>query len=130
MALLVADFYEVCHVTSIRELEVALGRRYGPCANHFWISHDQEKNPTLAMFVKGDLASLTYFPNDSHPGFTSIGAIEGLNPDETSIFYMDSPTQEQEVLNSSIVTFPTALNVAREFFSSKELPRAIQWFEL
>lgn len=129
MALRVEDFYDDCDVTSAVELESALQKRYGS-ANSFWLSHDREKYPSISLLVKGDLATVTYFPHDDHPGFTSVGNIEGLDPDGVTVFYLDSPTQEQEVLNASVVPFSTALEVAKEFFRSKELPRAIKWFEL
>ena len=43
---------------------------------------------------------------------------------------MDSPDQAQEVLNSSVVPFNKAVEVAKEFFLSEEMPVAIDWLEL
>ena len=56
--------------------------------------------------------------------------LEGLPPQGTTLFFMDSPDQEQEVLNSSVVPFSKAIEVANEFLFSEEMPRAIKWFEL
>ena len=126
----VEDFYGASDVASITDLESVLRRRYGRGVNSFWLSHADEKNPTLSMLVKGELATLTYFPQESHPGFTSIGKMEGLDPDEMTIFYLDTPEQEQEIMNSSVVAFSSAVEAAKEFFNSRNLPTAIKWSEL
>ena len=117
----IEDFYGACEVSDATELENALNRRYGKEANSFWLTHSPSKSPSLAILVKGDLASLNYFPG---------GEVDGLNPEEMSIFYLDNPNQEQEVLNSSIVPFSDALKTAKELLASKELRSAIEWFEL
>ena len=130
MAMRVEDFYDAHDVASITDLESALNKRYGQGVNSFWLSHAREKGPVISLLVKGDLATLTYFPGRDHPGFTSIGKMEGLNPDENTILYLDNPDQAQEIPNTSIVPFSTALEVSKEFFNSRNLPTAIQWFEL
>ena len=126
----IEDFNGTCDVSNATELENALNKRYGQEANSFWLTHSPSKSPSLAILVKGDLASLNYFPGGDSAGFTSVGEVKGLNPDEMSIFYLDNPNQEQEVLNSSIVPFSDALKTAKEFLASKKLPSTIEWFEL
>ena len=45
-------------------------------------------------------------------------------------FYLDTPDQKQEIFNRSIVPVLRAIDAAQEFLVSKDLPRAIEWFEL
>lgn len=111
------------------ELETVLQRRYGPGLNSFWLSHDGESYPTVALLVKGDLACLHYFPKDSHPGFLSIGPVQELKPDGATTFLLDN-LDEAEMPNSSVVYFHQAVEVAKEFLASKELPKSVQWIEL
>jgi hypothetical protein len=111
------------------ELETVLQKRYGPGVNSFWLTHDGEKYPAVALLVKGDLACLHYFPKDSHPGFLSIGSAEELTPDEATIFQLDNLDQA-EMPNSSVVHFHQAVEAAKDFFASKELPKSVQWIEL
>ncbi len=98
--------------------------------NSFWLSHSDGTKPSLSMLVRGDLACLHYFPDDSHPGVSSIGEVAALKPGGTTIFFIDNPDQEQEILNSSVIHFAKAIEVAKEFFACKGLPRSIKWFEL
>ena len=126
----IEDFDGACEVSDATELENSLNRRYSQEANSFWLTHAPSKSPSLAILVKGDLASLNYFPGGNSAGFRSVGEVKGLNPEEMSTVYLDSPNQEQEVLNSSIVPFSDALKTAKEFLASKELPSTIEWFEL
>ena len=126
----VADFSGECHVTNEIELESAISRRHGRGVNAFWLAHGDEKNPALAILVTGDLACLHYFPSDRHPGFRSVGAIEGLKRGELTTFSVSSVSDEAGILNDAIVPYSVASTVAKEFFRSKELPRSIEWFEL
>jgi hypothetical protein len=53
-----------------------------------------------------------------------------LKPEEAAIFFLDSPAQEQEMPNTSMAYFSKAVEAAKDFFASKELPRSIEWLEL
>jgi len=129
MTLRIQDFENTRNADDVNELERALRVRHDD-ANSFWLSHGKETKPALSILVRGDLAYLHYFPDDSHPGFSSIGAVRELKRDGTTTFFLDTPEQEQEIVNSSIVSFSEAVKVAKEFFISKDLPEAIKWFEL
>jgi hypothetical protein len=115
---------------TILELETVLQERYEPGVNSFWLSHDDEKHPTTALLVKGDLSTLLYVPREGHPGFTPVGGVKGLDEKEFTIFSIDTVEQELEVLNSQVVPLSTALSAARDFFASKELPKSYEWQEL
>lgn len=130
MNMRIEDFEGAYEASDISELEMVLQKRYGPGVNGFWLSHDNEKYPSVSLLVRGDLACLHYFPADSHPGFLSVGSIQELKPDESTIFFLDNPNQEQEIPNSSVISFYEAVEVAKGFFASKELPGSIEWLEL
>jgi len=129
MSLRVQDFENTTHAASLRDVETAINKRFGG-VNSFWLSHDDEKSPALSMLVRDDLAYLLYFPNDSHPGFASVGDVTELKRGESTIFFLDTPQQEQEILNEFVIHFSKAVEVVKEFFASKDRPRTIQWFEL
>ncbi len=129
MTVRIQDFAAITNVNTISELEQLLQKRYCNDANSFWLSHNDESKPSMSLLVKGDIAYLHYFPSESHPGFASSRNDENLI-DGTTIFFLDSPDQEQEILNSSVVSFAQALKAATEFFYSKNLPKSINWSEL
>ena len=79
MSMTIWDFDGRHEASSPAELELILRKRYKPEVNGFWLSHDNEKHPTMPMLVNGDLATLGYFPRESHPGFTPTGGIAGLD---------------------------------------------------
>jgi hypothetical protein len=130
MSMKIEDFGGAHDANSASELEKILQKRYGSGANGFWLSHDNERSPAISLLVKGDLACLHYFPDELHPGFLSVGAIEELTPSETTTFFLDTPDQEQELPNSAVIRFSKAVEVAKDFYASKELPRSIRWLEL
>jgi hypothetical protein len=93
MNMRVEDFGGAHKASNISQLETVLKKRYSPGVNGFWLSHDNEKYPSVSLLVKGDLGCLHYFPTDSHPGFLSIGSVQELKPDEATIFFLDNPDQ-------------------------------------
>jgi len=127
----VEDLREASEVINDAQLESLLSKRYGNGANAFWLFGSTEKYPAMSILVKGDLATLHYFPRARHPGYRSIGlaAELGLDPEGMSVFYANEG-EEQEIVNDSIVPFPHALAAAREFLASGRLPEALEWFEL
>jgi hypothetical protein len=124
------DFKGTCQASNAAELETILRKRYGSGVNGFWLSHDNERHPTVSLLVKGDLSTLLYVPRESHPGFIPVGCAEGLDRKENTTFSIDTIEQELEVSNEAVVRFSTAVSVAKDFFASKELPTSIEWMEL
>jgi hypothetical protein len=130
MTLNVEDFEGLHEANSIPALESVLAKRYNEESNSFWLSHGRKKHPALALLVKGNLAGIHYFPEDSHPGFIPTGNLAGLKSKQMTSFQMDNGGEEVQILNDAIVPFALALAVAREFFTSDALPRSINWAEL
>jgi hypothetical protein len=130
VTLRVEDFGGLHDATSVNALEKILTKRYNEEANSFWLSHENRRHPALTLLVKGNLAGLHYFPEESHPGFVPAGNTAGLKSGEMTIFYMDKGGEEMQIVNDAIVPFSSALAVAKEFFGSEALPKSIRWTEL
>jgi hypothetical protein len=130
MSLRIEDFGGARHANDEAEVASALTRRYGHDVNEFWLFHDERRAPALAIVVKGDLASLTYFPEGAHPGFTSVGTLGELDPNGSTTFSINSPSERHEVDNRSIVPTFVAVQAAQEFLRDPGLPSAAKWFEL
>ncbi len=130
VSLQIEDFEGLHEANSISTLESLLMKRHKDESNSFWLSHGSKRHPSLALLVKGELAGLHYFPEESHPGFVPAGNIAGLTSGKTTTFYMDDGGEVVQVVNDAIVPFSAALVVAKEFFFSEAMPKAIKWVEL
>jgi hypothetical protein len=118
-------------VTNNSDVERILLKRYDQGVNAFWLHHEPREMPSLVILVNNQLANLNYFPDeDDHPGYYSIGRIPSLPTDGTTVFFMNSPKEEEHVFNGAIVRFADALAAAKEFLVSTDLPPSIEWFEL
>jgi hypothetical protein len=130
MSMKIEDLQDIYVANSPSELEVILLKRYGPGVNSFWLSHNNEKHPSIGLLVTGDLAVLHYFPSEGHPGFVPAARVATLNTEETTIFSVNTVEEELEVSNQIVTLFSIALSAAKEFLVSKELPSSIKWLEL
>jgi hypothetical protein len=130
MSLVIEDFGGRCEVNSISDFEDALQKRYGSGVNEYWISHDEEKNPVLALLINGNLSCVHYFPYEGHPGFVCVGNVDGLDKDGFTTFSLQTVEQKQEIWNRHVIPLSKALMVTKDFFASKELPKSIEWNEL
>lgn len=130
MSIQVEDMMGTVRVVDAAGLEAALARRCGNGVNEFWISHDQDRFPVLAIVVNGDLASLSYFPEDGHPGYKSMGDVPGLASGESTRFYVNTPTEIHLVLNDFVVPVATAVQAAQQFRVAKDRPPVVEWWEL
>lgn len=111
---------------SIGEIEAILTKRAASGYNSFWLAHE-ELYPVISMLVKGDLAYAYYIPGDRQAGYCSVGNVANLEGDWT-IFRLDN--QDQPILNDAVIRFSSALEIAKEFFRSRELPRCSEWLKL
>jgi Immunity protein Imm1 len=112
------------------DVERILLKRYDKGVNSFWIYHQPREKPLLLILVNNQLANLHYFPDEEHPGYASIGNVSSLPARGNTVFFMNSPKEEEEVPNDAIVPFAAALAAAKEFLVSTKLPASIEWFEL
>jgi hypothetical protein len=126
----IEDMQGCTYVSDAIDLEAALNKRYGSGVNEFWISHDDDDYPVLAIVINQELASLSYFPEAGSPGFKSVGNLSGLKKGEFTKFYINTPTEIHLVLNESIVPVEVAVEAAKEFLADKKLPSPVKWLEL
>jgi len=76
----ISHFGGTVECKTIEDLDIVLNMRYGLGVNEFWISHEHEI-PCLAILVNNNYANLTYFSEDGHPGFQSVGMGTDLGPE-------------------------------------------------
>ena len=126
----IEDFKGVNDSTSDEDIEEALAKRYGEGVNEFWLSHAGARFPAMSILAKGDIAALHYFPKEQDAGMTSIGGKLNLEAGGTTMFYINTTEEEQEIPNGMIVPFSLALKAAKEFSVNKEPPACIEWFVL
>jgi hypothetical protein len=112
------------------DVERILLKRCNQGVNAFWIFHEPREKPILLILAKNQMANLHYFPDEGHPGYISVGNIPSLPAHDYTMFFMNSPKEEEHVPNDAIVPFADALAAAKEFLVSTELPHSIEWFEL
>lgn len=128
--MIVEDFEQVEEVNDVDTLERKLSVRYANAANSFTLSHGRKREPVLLILVRGELANLHYFPRRRHPGFQSTGTVAGLDLEGSTIFFITNAAERQEVLNRSVVPVSLAVQAAKEFLVSEELPQSVQWEEM
>jgi hypothetical protein len=128
----VHDFGGTHRVHSIAQLEQLLGARFKYQMNEFSLCPDSGVYPLIKINVRGDLAAIYYYRGDEQAGYVSLGGKMNLDPKGETSFSIDNrdPGETIDVLNEFIVPFSEALDVAKEFFHSQELPRSIKWLEL
>jgi hypothetical protein len=127
--MIIEDFKSANDLMNNAEIENALAKRYGEGANEFWLSHADGRFPAMSILVKGNVAALHYFSEDQNPGLISAGRSD-LEPNGSTIFYINTEEEKQEIPNGMIVPFSLALEAAMEFFANKEPPRCIEWLAL
>jgi hypothetical protein len=122
---------EIFDASNEADVERILLKRYAQGVNAFWLWDDSREHRWLSILVKDQLANLNYFPDEKgHPGYATIGNIPSLPADGYTLFFMNSPNEEEHVPNDAIVPFADALAAAKEFLTSTDLPPSIEWFEL
>lgn len=106
--------------------------------NEFIIYQDTDSTyPYISVLVNGEYAYLWFTPEEDHPGFQAYSAGVELDPDESTIFYVNTPTEEMEIPNEYVSSKETVLQAVLEFMgctkwpaSFEELPACVQWEEL
>jgi len=87
--------------------------------------------PVLAIRVTGELADVTFLPEQGHPGCRCLGG-EGLPRHASTMLVFNGcdPADGEETANKFVVPFETACSVAMDFFQKKQMSEAVAWFEL
>ena len=127
----VTDLIGTFEAHTLDELERLLEARNDDGANAFWLAHEDSHYPVLCLLVKGSLASILYSPNDRQAGFIPQNPGHGLTKEEFTRFAISRHSGDDVfVLNEAILAVATAMQAAKEFFLTKELPRSVEWLEL
>lgn len=116
--------------SDLSELERIMSARHKNGMNEVLLAHDGHEYPLLSILMKDGIAALHYMVEGDRAGFASIGGKLGLPPRGDTIFETGDPDQKIGVTNRAVVPFTTALEVAKEFFRSEQLPKSIKWLEL
>jgi hypothetical protein len=128
---IVSDFGGDHSVHSVAQLEQRLGVRFQDEQNLFYLTPDSSDYPALTVHVRGDPAAIYYYRGGGQGLYVSVGGKMNLNPKEWTTFSIDRADSDPiDVFNVSIVPFSEALEAAKEFFHSQELPRSIEWRQL
>lgn len=111
--------------------------------NEFIISSNSDNQyPYLSILVNGKAAYIFYAPFDNSvgAGFQAYGEDEDgfeLDPDDKTIFYVNTPTEEIEISNEYVCSREKAIQVILAFMNCSEwpcdyedLPTCVEWEEL
>ena len=128
--MVVQDFGGAHDVNGDAEMEAILATRYGQGVNEIWLTHEGHEYPAILILANGELACVHYFPEEFDPGYQSVGTKQGVDPEGSTTFFVNTPTEPVYVLNTAIVPFSLACQAAKEFSKSSKLPRCIEWFRL
>ena len=128
----VIDFGGTHSAHSVEQLQQLLGARFKHEMNEFKLCAEERPYPVLVIYASGrDIAALYYVPKRREPGYMSVGGQLNLDPEKATPFSVDNLSPESiEIRNGFIVPFSKAVEVAKEFFHSQELPRSIEWYAL
>jgi hypothetical protein len=124
-------YRKMWQVSDAKSLDAALTWRDARGGGIFWLSPDEDEYPTLAVRVSGEVAEVSYFPCEGHPGYRCLGG-EGLPEGgmTTLVYEGAEPSTGEETPNEFVVSFETSRSLASEFFHTMKKPEAVRWFEL
>jgi len=128
----VMDLNGIRVIKDMRELEELLSQKSDTDINNFTLSDENGGCPLLDVLVNGNLASLHYWFEQDHPGFRSF---ENLPPTEsrgTTSFDSSNLLGDRVVSVDNLFVVPRslAIDAAKEFFLTQELPNCVKWMEL
>ncbi len=125
--MIIEHFKENISIDNIEELDSVLRIKAEGNVNEFWINNDRDY-PCMCISTNGDYAHVHYFGNEGELGFQTIGNLK-LDK-EIYTFYTNNNSEIIEVPSEYVVDINTAIELAKEFFVSNELPKEIEWDEL
>lgn len=125
------DIYENYHrtwdVEAAPDITAVLEHRHNR-VNEFWLSHEADSYPLMAIEVVENLALVHYWPYEGHPGYRLLGNVPELPPDGETEFQICS--EYETTPNTFVVKFDIALKAAIAFSRTPEMPKVGEWYEL
>lgn len=108
--------------------------------NEFMIYTDSSSDsefPCISVLVKGDYAYIWYTHSENLAGYQAYGEDLGLDPNGSTIFYINTGTEEMYIPNRYVNTKERVLQAVLGFMdfskwpaSYEELPACVEWEEL
>lgn len=117
--------------TEIGDVQMALKQSVNG-ANEFLIAQDPKEYPYLTVLVNGAYANVNFVSDEESAGFQAFSEDAGLDldPEETTIFYVNTPSEEIEIYNDYVIPKELAMEIALEFAQTGALPSCTDWDEL
>ncbi len=98
--------------------------------NEFWINIETPF-PFMGVLTNKSFAYVHFFDEDGSPGFSALSDCDlGLDIEKTSIFYTNNASEIIEVENECVLSIDKAIEIVKEFFNTKQIPKCIEWDEL
>ena len=110
------------------ELLDALKQRSEGNSNDFELRTEHEY-PFLSILVKGDLACVHFFENESVCGHFAYTHDNELKEDFI-VFNMGYEEFETEISKDLVIPVEQAYIIAEDFYEKKEMSNKVNWFEL
>jgi hypothetical protein len=113
-------------VDDVKGLQEVLTSRDSPGGGDFWLSHDDEEYPCLAIRLSGNVADVHFFPGDCQAVFRCLGG-DGMPDDGSTLFVFEGcdPGYGEETPNDFVIPVGTAVSIAKEFFLRKRMSDAV-----
>lgn len=126
------------------QIRRALATRVDGCWNDFFLSHDDEAEalddsfpwmdlggtyPAIQILVRDDLAFAYYYLDPDVAGYASLGSLERLPDGGRTEFWMAGKTPIW-ITNKEVIEVQTAVELAIEFASARDLPKRVEWLAL
>ena len=89
--------------------------------NEYRLSETESGFPCLAVLIKGDIAAVTYFPDDGHAGYTAAGSGDFREFADFGMY---------EIHGDMVISADKAASLAEEFFLTGKKPCGTEWTEL
>lgn len=85
--------------------------------NEFLFAQDRDSYPYLIVLVNGSFANVGFISKEGSAGLQAFSddAEMDLDPDESTIFYTNTPTEEIEICNDHVIPKDLAIQIAIEF---------------
>jgi len=123
-----AVFQDHHQVESLEELRSFLGNRRENKYGAFTLCEERNGWPALQIFINGDLACMWYWLGEGMAGYHSLGPDSKIL-DETQEFVIDN-YQMDEYPKATVIPVPQAIAGFEEFFQTRTLPKAVDWYDL
>lgn len=100
--------------------------------NEFLIAQERNSYPYFILLVNGLYANVSFIPSEESAGFQAFSddTEMDLDPEESTIFYTNTPTEEIEIYNDYVIPKSLAMQIAIEFVKTGDLPDCVEWDEL